>query len=166
MRILWSIAFLALGGCATAYQPQNALTGGFSETQLDKNVFRVSFKGNGYTSPDRAEEMALLRSAAVTLRSGFTHFIIIDGRSRSDRSIFTTPTQSTTTGSVSVYGNTGYGKAKTTTTGGQSFNITKPSTTNVIVCFDGRPDVAEMVYDAQFVFNSLAAKYEVLPGSK
>ena len=59
-------ASLVLVACATAYQPQS-FSGGFSETQLDKNVFRVSFKGNGYTNAERAEEMALLRSAELAL---------------------------------------------------------------------------------------------------
>ena len=53
---------LALTGCMTAYQP-DGLTGGYSEVQLSENVWRVSFKGNGYTSRERAVDMALLRSA-------------------------------------------------------------------------------------------------------
>lgn len=166
MRILItaSVVFL-LAACATPYQPQS-LSGGFTETQLDKNVFRVSFKGNGYTNADRAEEMALLRSADLTLRNGFTHFIIVDGKSRADFDTYTTPIQSTTTGSASVYGNTAYGRTTTTTTGGQSFLITGPSTTNTIMCFDGKPEINGLVYDAQFVYNSLAQKYGVAPGSK
>ena len=48
------------------------MSGGFTESQLDTNVFRVTFKGNGYTSPDRAEDMALLRSAELALQHGFT----------------------------------------------------------------------------------------------
>jgi hypothetical protein len=158
-------AVLSLVACATAYQPQG-LSGGFTETQLDKNIFRVSFKGNGYTNADRAEEMALLRSADLTLKHGFTHFIIVDGKSRADFGAYTTPIQSTTTGSASVYGNTAYGRTTTTTTGGQSFLITRPSTTNTIMCFDGKPEINGLVYDAQFVFNSLAQKYGVATGSK
>ena len=41
-----ALCVAVLAGCATAYQPEG-LTGGFDETQLDRNVFRVSFKGNG-----------------------------------------------------------------------------------------------------------------------
>ena len=63
-----------------------------------------------------------------------------------------------------MYGNTAYGRATTTTTGGQSFLITKPSTTNTIMCFNGKPEVNGLVYDAQFVFSSLAQKYGVAGG--
>jgi len=149
-----------LTACATAYQPEG-LSGGFTETQLDKNVFRVSFQGNGYTRSDRAEEMALLRSAELTLNKGFTHFAIIDGRSRTDYSAFKTPTQSSTTGTISSYGNTSYLNAQTRTTGGQTFIAAKPSSTNTIICFNGKPDSNSLVYDAQFIFNSLAAKYGI-----
>jgi hypothetical protein len=134
MRILFSIlAITGLTACATAYQPEG-FSGGFTETQLDKNVFRVSFRGNGYTRADRAEEMVLLRSAELTLKNGFTHFAIVDGRSRTDYSAFTTPTQSSTTGTVSTYGNTSYLNAQTRTTGGQTFIAAKPSSTNTIIC--------------------------------
>ena len=118
---------LALSACATAYQPQG-LTGGFSDTQLDTNIFRVSFDGNGYTNAQRAEEMALLRSAEITLKNGFTHFIIIDGRSTSEHGTLTT------------------------------LVAAKPNTTNTIVCFPERPKFNGMVYDARLVFNSLGQR--------
>lgn len=151
---------LALAGCATNYQAQS-FSGGFSETQLDKNVFKVTFKGNGYTQSERAEDFALLRSAELTLKHGFSHFAIVDGRQSADYGVMTTPTQSYTTGSVTAYGNTAYGSARTTTTGGQSFIIKKPSSTNTIVCFNGKPENGMFVYDAQFIYNSLSTKYGI-----
>jgi hypothetical protein len=158
MRVLAvSIAAIVLSACATSYQPQS-FSGGFTETQLDKNVFRVSFKGNGYTSRERAEDFALLRSAELALRNGFTHFVIVDGRAGTDFSTITTPTQSTTVGSANVYGNTVYGRATTTTTGGQTFVVQKPSSTNTIYCTNGKPD-GVFAYDAAFVTRSIGEKY-------
>jgi hypothetical protein len=159
-----SLAIL-LGGCATTYQPEG-LSGGFSETQLDTNVFRVSFRGNGYTRAERAEELALLRSAELTLKNGFTHFVVIDGRSREHLDTYTTPTQSYTTATATAYGNAAYGTARTTTYGGQTFLISKPSTTNTIMCFNGKPDIQALVYDAKSVCNSLGQKYGVVCGAK
>ncbi len=158
MRAFLSVlATLFLTACATTYQPQS-FSGGFSETQLDKNVFRVSFRGNGYTDRERAEDFALLRSAELTLKNGFTHFVIVDGRSGTDYSAFTTPTQSTTYGSANVYGNTAYGRSTTTTTGGQTVLIQKPSSTNTIVCLNGKPE-GVFAYDASFIYRSLREKY-------
>jgi hypothetical protein len=156
-------ALVVLAGCATGYQAQS-FSGGFSETQLDTNVFKVTFKGNGYTHSERAEDFALLRSAEITLKHGFTHFAIVDGRQSADYGVMTTPTQSYTTGSVTSYGNTAYGSAHTMTTGGQSFIVKKPSTTNTIVCFNSKPDNGMFVYNAQFIYDSLSAKYGIKVG--
>jgi hypothetical protein len=162
MRILAAISLIAvLGGCATVYQSEG-LSGGFSETQLDTNVFRVSFRGNGYTRAEIAEELALLRSAELTRKNGFTHFAIIDGRTREQSGTYTAPTQSYTTANATAYGNSAYGTARTTTYGGQTFHISKPSTTNTIMCFNGKPDIQGLTYDAQFICNSLGQKHGVV----
>jgi len=165
MRSFAAVSLLVvLGGCATAYQTEGP-SGGFSETQLDTNVFRVSFRGNGYTRAERAEELALLRSAELTLRNGFTHFVVIEGRSREKSGSYTTPTQSYTTGSATAYGNSVYGSAHTTSYGGQTIHFSKPSTTNTIMCFNGKPNIQGLVYDAQYICNSIGQKYGVVCGA-
>jgi hypothetical protein len=110
--------------------------------------------------------MALLRSAELTLINGFTHFAIVDGRSRTDYSAFTSPTQSTTTGTVSTYGNTSYLNAQTRSSVGNTLIAARPRSTNTTICFIGKPDVNVFVYDAQVLFNSLAQKYGVTAGAK
>lgn len=159
MRSIALIPFVfALAGCASAYKPEG-FGGGFSETQLDTNVFRVSFRGNGYTRTESAEELAMLRSAELTLKNGFTHFVVIDSQSRKRYSTYTTPAQSYTSANVTAYGNSAYGTANTTTYGGQTFLISKPSTANTIMCFKEKPDIQGLVYDAQFLCNSIGKKY-------
>ena len=147
-----------LSGCATAYQPQG-LSGGYSETQLGENLFQVSFRGNGYTRSERASDFALLRSAEVTMGNGFRYFIVVESGKDSSLSTYTTPTQSYTTGSAYSYGNTAFGSATTTTYGGQTYMIRKPSTINTILCFTEKPEVAGFVFDAEFVTKSLQQKY-------
>jgi uncharacterized protein YceK len=150
--VLLAVLVTALTGCATAYQKES-FSGGYSETQLAEYVFKVSFSGNGYTGRERAADMALLRSAELTLENGFRYFAVVDERSSSSYGTYTTPT--TTTASVNAYGNSAYGT--TTTTGGQSFLITKPSSTNLIMCFKDKPE--GFVFDAQFVAKSLREKF-------
>lgn len=144
-----TIAGSILAGCATAYKP-SGFSGGFSETQLAENVWRVRFNGNGYTRSQRAEDLALLRSAELTLTNGYTHFVLADSRTAND--IFTTPSQYHTT-------STGFGY-RTTQTGGETF--TKPSATNTVVMFKDRPASQGMVYDAKFICGSLGRQYEVV----
>ena len=87
---------LLLHGCATPYQ-QTGLTGGFSETQLDENVWTVTFKGNGYTSRERATDFNLLRCAEICLENGYRYFMIVEGKEYSKEGFYTAPTNSYTT---------------------------------------------------------------------
>jgi len=126
LRTILRLGVLAtLAACATPYQPRGA-RGGFSETQLDRNVFQVTFRGNGYTSGERAADFTLLRSAELTLANGFNYFIIAEKAARTSLSTYTTPTQSYTTSTATVVGNTAYGQSTTTTYGGQTYLIRKP----------------------------------------
>jgi hypothetical protein len=52
------VCIASLVGCATGYQAQG-FTGGFDETQLSPNVYRVTFKGNGYTRPNERRPCAI-----------------------------------------------------------------------------------------------------------
>ncbi len=161
--ILISIVF-ALFGCATSYKPEG-YGGGFNESQLDTNIFKVSFRGNGWTHIERAEDLALLRSAELTLKNGFSHFIIVDGQTREERRTYTTPSQSYTTANATTSGNSAYGLAQTTTYGGQTHSSSRPTTTNTIMCFKDKPDIEGHVYDAKFICNSLGQKYDVVCGA-
>jgi hypothetical protein len=64
---------LSIQACATGYK-SDGFVGGYSETQLDENVFKVAFRGNGYTRQDRAADFTLLRSAELALKSGYSYF--------------------------------------------------------------------------------------------
>lgn len=162
MKALVAVFFtFFLSACATPYKTDGFM-GGFSETQLERNVFRVSFRGNAFTRPERVEEMTLLRSAELALKNGFTHFAIIDSQSRVKLGSVTTPTQSYSTANVTAYGNSAYGSAQTTTYGGQTLNYAKPSTTNTIICFKEKPDIKGLIYNAQFLCNSLGGTYGVV----
>ena len=135
--------------------------GGYSETQLDTNIFRVSVRGNGFTSHERAADLALLRGAELTLKHGYSHFVVIDERSYTKSAAVTTPTQSFTTGTVTAYGNGATMNATTTTYGGQTFVVSKPRTSNTIALFNTKPPASLNAYDAEFLCRSLGDKFGV-----
>jgi hypothetical protein len=109
--------------------------------------------------------MTLLRSADLTLQSGFTFFALAGSSSSTDYSTVTTPTTSTT--NANVYGGSGYasGTATTTTYGGNSFLVSKPSTTNTVVMYKNKPETNTIIYDAAFLCRSMGAKFQVTCGS-
>jgi len=170
--LIFIISFVCLSSCATAYKSQG-FSGGYSETQYSENVFQVSFKGNGYTSRERASDFALLRSAEVALEHGFKYFFIVNNDNYSKNMAYTTPTHSYTSGSsftngtinmnrnTGTYNGTTYGSATTTTYGGQTYLISKPRTTNTILCLKEKPEGNQFVFDAEFIRNSLMTKYHI-----
>jgi hypothetical protein len=79
------LAGLVLSGCGTVhsivggtpYQPYNSVIGGYSETQLASDMVRVVFRGNSSTSKERAQDIALLRAAELSLQAGFPYFAVV-----------------------------------------------------------------------------------------
>jgi len=159
LKIIFGLSVLLLTGCATSYQSQS-FTGGYSETQIDENVFIVSFEGNGYTKRERASDLALLRSAELTLQSEFKYFVIIDSDSYSSTSYHTTPTTYNTTSNAKISGNNIYGSSRTTSSGGNTYKMSKPSESNTIVCFKEKPSNT-FSYNAEFIYKSMSEKYGV-----
>ena len=153
------LSSILLSGCATTYQ-SSGFSGGYSETQLDENVFKVAFRGNGYTGRERVADFTLLRSAELSLQNGYKYFVVIDANSYTSNSTHTTPTRSNTTANVYGSGNYAYGNATTTTYGGQTYNISKPSSSNTIVCFKEKPENT-FSYNADFIYKNIIKKYNI-----
>jgi len=80
--LLISSLFL-LSGCKTPYQRLN-VEGGYTDTQLQDNLFRVRFSGNEFTSPEEVSDLALLRCAELAIENGYTYFSIMDDPSSTD----------------------------------------------------------------------------------
>jgi hypothetical protein len=153
------LPFLLLSSCATSYQ-STGFAGGYTDTQLAPDAFRIGFQGNGFTSSDRAQDFALLRAADVTLSHGFRYFGIVNEANSGTMSSITVPGQSYTSASVTGYGNSAYGTAVTTFVPPTSIPIFKPKSGLLIRCFADRPEGA-YVFDARFLSNSIRTKYRI-----
>jgi hypothetical protein len=77
--VLGVLIVLVLGGCATTYQPLTAMsiTGGVKAKQIEGDVYRVLFSGNGYTSRETAQTYWLYQCATLALDKGFPAFEIL-----------------------------------------------------------------------------------------
>lgn len=92
---LTTVAGLALAACATAtpYQPAgvNGQRGGYAEQRVESNRYRVSFSGNSVTSREQVEMSLLLRSAELTVESGYDWFATVNRATDRDTRIVGTP---------------------------------------------------------------------------
>jgi len=88
---------LALASCMTAtpYQPATgssaANRGGYSDTQIESNRFRVSFSGNTLTSRETVERYLLYRAAELTVQNGFDYFVLSDRDTEKKSQTYRTP---------------------------------------------------------------------------
>lgn len=80
MRSLWrlavyAIAVLSLSACVTTglYQARNA-EGGYAETRLGADHWRVEFVGDDFTSRDTVETYLLYRAAELAVENGHEWF--------------------------------------------------------------------------------------------
>jgi hypothetical protein len=133
------VAVLLLSGCATPYQERGYL-GGYKETRLKQNVFRVSFKGNSFTDKRKASDFALLRCAEVTLEKGFRFFVISGSRAQHGESY-------------------GFG-------GMELLSINNPRSFYTIHCFKDKPPDYYLWYEATYLARSLRDKYGITERSK
>jgi len=153
-------AFILLAGCATSYQPEG-FTGGYSDMRMGEDLYRVSFEGNGYTDPSRAADFALLRAAKLAISNGASHFAVVDSASSSRQGAFTTPQTSSTTGTVNTYGSTATYNAQTTTYGGQTFIVSKPTAQNLVLLVRDPDEFDGPVYEAGTVAQGIEERYGI-----
>jgi hypothetical protein len=182
MKRMWSklillIALVIFSGCATSYQ-STGFTGGYNETQLAPDVFRVIFRGNGFTPADKAQNFALLRAAELTVEHGFTCFAVINEQNFTRISSYTTPGKVQTTGYANThhsgnlylnpYGSGGtysgtsktYVNANSTHTPPQTHVFYKPESGILIKAFSIPPE-GVFTFDAAFLQQSLKQKYKI-----
>jgi len=150
---------LIMASCATTYH-STGFSGGYSDTALAPDVYHVSFRGNGYTSSERAQDFALLHAADMTLSHGFRYFAIVNEANTTSVSSITLPGQSYTSANVTGYGNSAYGTAITTYDPPTTIPIFKPKSGLLIRCFAARPE-SGYVFDARFLSNSIRTKYRM-----
>ncbi len=144
--------------CETTYRPYSFVGGGgWKEAQLAENTFKVTFEANGYTSNTTATDMALLRSAELSLAHGFKYFVIGVASDDTRTAAYSTPT--TTTFNATTQGNATYGSAQTY--GGQIYVFSFPTPSLTISCFVDKPPFATTVYDAALTSKSLRAQYGI-----
>lgn len=75
-NILIILMVLILAGCSTSYG-RMGIMGGVTSKKLEDGVHVVIARGNSYTSFERVQQIALLKSAEVTLENGYDYFLLV-----------------------------------------------------------------------------------------
>jgi hypothetical protein len=77
----------------TPYQPaiRGQTSGGFSESRIEADRWRVTFAGNSMTSRETVEAYLLFRAAELTTQQGFDWFSVADRDTRRDARTYVEP---------------------------------------------------------------------------
>lgn len=76
-RLPLAAALIALlSACASPYGTRG-LTGGYSSSKVQDNMYRVSYSGNGYTTEEMVVVYWLYHSAELTLKNGYQYYTLV-----------------------------------------------------------------------------------------
>ncbi|MFC3093007.1 hypothetical protein DRW07_02155 [Alteromonas sediminis] len=145
-----------LTGCATSYGERSFWNdGGFSETEIQPNVFNVRFLGNEFTSKERASDFAMLRASELCLSRNLNYMEVGNVATETIKTAHV-PGSSTTTASAQGFGNSAFGTSTTTYTPGT--DLYSPESGLTVKCV---PKNSEGSWDASFLSRSLKTKYQM-----
>ena len=159
-------ALVLLAGCATQYDPTNPLmrfAGGVEAAPIDGTTYRMTAKGNAFTSTERMQDFVMLKAAEISIERGFSHFLILAGESGySQTGTYQAPGQyqSNTNFQANRLGNNVTGSAQTTGTytPGYSAPIFKPGA-QIFVKLLKKDDAKETgAFEAQAVYDAIAPR--------
>ena len=148
-RISFTLLVILLQSCATSYRDYslNDKTG-FTESELDQNMFNVSFFGNQFTNIDKATDFAKLRASEICLSRNMNYGEISDISS-----------------SFQKHGNNmgtflmdGENEARPATQGPNGVYSHSPKVTVTVIC---NSDNSDNSFDAKYLSLSLKNKYGI-----
>lgn len=95
--LLLAVVSLVLAGCVgpSSYHPYNG-DDGYTDIQLNNNLYEVRFFGNAATPKSQVYNMMLYRSSQISLNRGYDYFKVISSRFAHQDEIFTNPGESDT----------------------------------------------------------------------
>lgn len=147
---LAAILSMLVASCAS--YTENGLFGGFRDTPLAADTYRIQANGNAFTSRSKTTAIAMVRAADLALQHGYDRFIVLDYDEWAKTSYYTSPTTATTNSVTNtnlyargygynvgnyrytnIYGNADSRTTATTTINhGQTYAIEKPRTGIVV----------------------------------
>lgn len=155
VMLITATCTLMLTGCATPYQKGGRF--GYRDSQLQENVFSVSFQGNGKCEPQDVQDYTLLRCAELCIQNGYKYFALNSTGAGAKRGVYNTGGSATTYGTMNTIGPTTYGNFNTYGSPGFAMPIHHPNYSAIVTCYREKPE--QEVFDAEYLGRSVAEKH-------
>lgn len=157
MKKVMAISALFISACATTYAPKSFWNdGGFSETEIQPNLWQVRFSGNEFSTAEETLDYAMLRASELCLARGMK-FIAFGEIATNiiDSGYIPGSTYTTTDADISDSGRITGSSQSFTTMGVQLYS---PETGLTVACLDKK---LEGAWDGDFLATSLKGKYKL-----
>ena len=162
MEKILLLTFISLGltACATAYKSNSFFNdGGFSETELQENIFKVSFRGNEFTKKDKVVDFTMLRAAEICSSRNMKYMIISNTSIENISTGYLPATiNSNSYGMVNNYGNNSRYSSSTNTIVNPAVSLFDTASNLFVQCLDTKVANA---WDTGFLSRSLKEKYQI-----
>jgi hypothetical protein len=156
-----ALVLILAAGCAIGrsyHNSDNMWKLGYSDTQLNESVYRVSYAG--YSIPQsECDDLAIMRASEITKEKGYKYFRILTEQQSSQSQSFYIPGSTYTTGTASGYGSTTQFNATSYSTGFAG-TANYPVSTITIELLKEKND-ASNILDADIIWVSLAKRHGV-----
>ena len=115
---------LVLSNCSVRYTPRiPGFQPGYTDLRLGERSYQVTI-GEAWPKDWRdLEKFALYRAAELTKGMGLRYFAILDSSTQTTQTTINTPSNSYTTGTASIYGNTAIVNTRTVTNPGAPITL-------------------------------------------
>ena len=154
-NLFYTLSIILISSCSTTYQ-SSGFTGGYVDTQLSETLWKVSVKGNAYTSSSTVGDYALLRASELTLEKGYKYFVVASEDKNKTSSIAKLGNNTSyTTGMIDGYGNF----SSTTNSSSPTYVPLNKFENTLVYEMTNEKIQGKFVYDAQLIYNSLSSKY-------
>ena len=84
--VCFGVLVVFLAGCATQYK-KFGLLGGYFDHKIEPGLHYILVSGNGFTQRASVGEMMLLRAAELTVKDGYTRFILFHDRKNDNEAV-------------------------------------------------------------------------------
>lgn len=162
MKQIVFLAFLViLAGCAIGrsyHNADNMWKLGYTDTQLNESVYRVSYAGCGIPQSE-CDDFAIMRASEIVKDKGYQYFRILTEKQSAHSESFYVPGSTYTAGTVSGYGNVAQMNA-TSYSSGIMGTANYPVSTITIEILKEKEDALDTL-DAEIICSSLAQKHGV-----
>ena len=157
MKVIFVILIALISGCSVHYGPRvPGFVPGYVDKQIGESTYQVRIGEAWPKDWHDLDKFAMYRAAEITKQRGLRYFQVLKASTAVNSYVLTSPSTTTTSGTITGYGNTALYRGTSTTYGGGSSTISGGwYTLDFKVRKSEEVEAAKNVVDSESIFSDL-----------